>query len=360
TAGAPAVTSVSPNAGPTAGGQSVTINGSGLTGATKVVFGTTKATNIVVVSDAQLTVTNPAHPAGKAVVRVTTPGGTSPTTAGDVYTYDAAPTVTSITPNDGPAAGGTVVTITGRGFVKNATAIAFGPSAGTKVTYLSATKIKATAPAGTGTVDITITTPGGTSTTTTADQYSYASSATSNALAWGYNHGGELGNGTTTNSDAPVPPSLPAGTTISAVSAGYDHTVALTSTGLVLAWGDNSTGQLGDGTVVNSSTPVTVPLPAGIKVTAVAAGNKFSLALTSTGSVLAWGKDNEGQLGDGSTITSGCECSDAPVAVSLPAGTTVTAVAAGAYQGLALTSTGSVLAWGGNAAGQLGNGTIYN
>ena len=118
------------------------------------------------------------------------------------------------------------------------------------------------------------------------------------ALAWGDNTYGELGNGSVGGiSSTPVPVNLPAGVRVTAVAAGWDFSLALTSTGSVLAWGDNAYGQLGDHTTTNSSTPVPVDLPAGTRVTAVAAGDTFGLALTSTGGVLAWGDNNFGQLG---------------------------------------------------------------
>ncbi len=120
----------------------------------------------------------------------------------------------------------------------------------------------------------------------------------------------------------------------------------------MLAWGDNQYGQLGNGTVTNSSTPVAVSLPSGTIVTAIAGGGQHSLALTSTGKVLAWGYNFYGELGNGTTINS-----STPVAVSVPSGTTVSAVAGGGYHSLALTSTGQVLAWGYNVDGELGNGT---
>ena len=96
-------------------------------------------------------------------------------------------------------------------------------------------------------------------------------------LAWGNNYNGELGNGTTTNSSTPVPVDLPAGTRVTAIAAGGDgdaHSLALTSDGSVLAWGDNAFGELGDGTIGNSPTtvPVQADLPAGTRVTAIAAG----------------------------------------------------------------------------------------
>ncbi len=129
----------------------------------------------------------------------------------------------------------------------------------------------------------------------------------------------------------------------------------MTSTGAVLAWGLDNEGQLGNGGTGSSDVPVSVSLPAGTKVTAVAAGALHSLALTSTGAVLAWGYNADGELGDGGTANS-----DVPVKVKLPAGTKVTAVAAGGYDSLALTSTGAVFAWGYNADGELGNGGTAN
>ncbi|WP_018800895.1 RCC1 domain-containing protein [Salinispora arenicola] len=172
------------------------------------------------------------------------------------------------------------------------------------------------------------------------------------ALAWGDNFWGQLGDGSTTRSRTPVAVNVPAGTTITAVAAGQGHSLAVTSAGTVLAWGDNSSGQLGDGTATDSSTPVAVDVPAGTTVTAVAAGGLHSLAVTSGGDVLAWGANGSGQLGDGTTTSS-----STPVAVDVPAGTTITAVAAGGLHSLAVTSAGDVLAWGANGSGQLGDGS---
>jgi alpha-tubulin suppressor-like RCC1 family protein len=188
-----------------------------------------------------------------------------------------------------------------------------------------------------------------------------ASAATpGTGLAWGSNGSGELGNGTNTSSTTPVNVhsttpvnvQLPAGTTITAIAAGFGHSLALTSTGAVLAWGYNANGQLGNGTNTDSTTPVNVQLPAGTTITAIAAGGFHSLALTSTGAVLAWGRNVSGELGNGTTTNS-----TTPVAVSAPATSGITAIAAGAFHSLAVTSTGAVLAWGRNVSGELGNGT---
>ncbi|WP_032723443.1 RCC1 domain-containing protein, partial [Salinispora arenicola] len=199
--------------------------------------------------------------------------------------------------------------------------------------------------------------PAGTAITAVAagGLHSLALTSTGAVLAWGRNFSGQLGNGDTTNRSTPVDVDLPAGTTITAIAAGAFHSLALTSAGTVLAWGENLHGQLGNGGTTNMSTPVGVSLPAGVTITAVAAGAAHSLALTSTGAVLAWGDNTNGQLGNGTTTGS-----STPVDVDLPAGTTITAVAAGAAHSLALTSTGAALAWGNNADGQLGNGDTTN
>lgn len=177
-------------------------------------------------------------------------------------------------------------------------------------------------------------------------------------LVWGRDTFGQLGIGTThpstqPGSTVPVAAHVPAGTVFTAVAGGSGHSVALTSTGRVYAWGQNDVGQLGDGSFADSSKPVAVRLPAGTTVTAIASGDDFALALTSTGRVLSWGYNAWGQLGNG---TSGND-SDVPAYVQLPDGTAVTAISAGAGHALALTSTGGVFGWGDNDFGQVGDGT---
>jgi hypothetical protein len=170
---APTVTGISPTNGPIAGGTSVAITGTGFTGATAVKFGTIAATSYTVNSATSITATSPAGSAGTVDITVTTPGGTSATSSADKFTYAAAPTVTGISPTNGPIAGGTSVAITGTGFT-GATAVKFGTIAATSYTVNSATSITATSPAGSaGTVDITVTTPGGTSATSSADQFTF-------------------------------------------------------------------------------------------------------------------------------------------------------------------------------------------
>ena len=154
----PALSSVSPNQGPSTGGNSVTLTGTNLTGATAVSFGATTATSFTVDSATQITAVAPAG-TGSVQVTVTSPGGTS---NGVFYTYLVVATLTSVSPDQGPAAGGTTVTLTGTGFVGAVLNVKFGAVA-TSFTVNSATQITAIAPPGVGTVQVTVTTDGGTS-----------------------------------------------------------------------------------------------------------------------------------------------------------------------------------------------------
>lgn len=173
-------------------------------------------------------------------------------------------------------------------------------------------------------------------------------------LAWGDNSYGQLGNGTTTNSANPVAVKLPSGTRVKAISAGCNHGLALTTTGKVLAWGHNAEGQLGNGSTTDSATPVRVKLPSGAKIQAVSSGCDHVLALTTTRKVLAWGHNFNGELGNGTTTST-----DSPITVhvALPGTGQVASLFAGCDHSLALTTKGKVLAWGYNAQGQLGNGS---
>ncbi|MDQ4504391.1 IPT/TIG domain-containing protein [Sinomonas sp. ASV322] len=175
---APANLAVSPNAGPAAGGQQVTLSGSNLAAAMSVVFGGVTftpgtagagTTQFTVNSDGTITLFTPAHAAGAANVTVTTPGGT---TGPATYTFVAAPVVASLTPNQGPTAGGTSVVVAGSNF-GGATSVDFGGTTFTPGAAAAGTTQFTVNPDGTitlfspahavGSVDVTVTTPGGTS-----------------------------------------------------------------------------------------------------------------------------------------------------------------------------------------------------
>jgi alpha-tubulin suppressor-like RCC1 family protein len=168
--------------------------------------------------------------------------------------------------------------------------------------------------------------------------------------AWGHNQYGKLGDGTNFSRRTPV--SVAGLSGVTAIAAGGEYSMALLSDGTVRAWGENGSGQLGDGTFVIRRTPVSVAGLSDFTVTAIATGSGHSLALLSDGTVRAWGHNRQGQLGDGTTTNRGTP-------VSLPGlwGATVTAIAAGQYHSLALLQDGTVWAWGSNERGQLGDGT---
>ncbi len=169
----PTVTSISPASGSSSGGTSVTITGTDYTcGAILVVrFGDTRAL-FTSASATQISATSPPG-LGTVHVTVTTDGGTSPTSTADQFTYMVSrPTITSLTPNSGPASGGTVIRISGTDFT-GATSVKFGSKDAALFTVVAPTMIFASSPAGSRTVAVTVTTPGGTNATSAADLFTY-------------------------------------------------------------------------------------------------------------------------------------------------------------------------------------------
>ncbi|MBB5031505.1 RCC1 domain-containing protein [Prosthecobacter vanneervenii] len=187
------------------------------------------------------------------------------------------------------------------------------------------------------------------------------------AFSWGSNSSGQLGDATTTQRNVPVAVSASgvlAGKVIVAIAEGGSHTLALCADGTLAAWGNNGSGQLGDSTFTQRTTPVLVNKTNGLsalygkQVVAISAGFNHSLALCSDGTVAAWGDGSQGQLGNGSTSSSSVP--RLVVASSALYGKTVVAVAAGLAHSLALCSDGTVASWGFNVYGQLGNATTTN
>ena len=178
--------------------------------------------------------------------------------------------------------------------------------------------------------------------------YSLGLTSTGAVWSWGDNSFGQLGDG----SSAPkrsIPAPVPGVSGFVKISAGQRHALALTSQGHVWAWGENNIGQLGDGSVgAPRSKPVQV---AGLNgVVDIAAGSKFSLALDRYGIVWAWGTDDDGELGNDVAKTS----SPVPVQVALDG--PGKSLAAGADHAVVAMADGTVRSWGSNALGQLGIG----
>ncbi len=168
-------------------------------------------------------------------------------------------------------------------------------------------------------------------------------------MCWGYNHFGQLGDGTTTDRLTPADVSG-LSNDISALSAGGGHTCALTNDGGVKCWGYNQVGGLGDGTTVDRLTAVdVVGLSSGVG--AITTGGAHTCALSTTGALKCWGSNSFGQLGDDTTVTR----TTAVDVNGLSSG--VSAVSAGSGHTCALTAGGGVKCWGLNDFGQLGDGS---
>jgi alpha-tubulin suppressor-like RCC1 family protein len=171
-------------------------------------------------------------------------------------------------------------------------------------------------------------------------------------FVWGNNADGRLGLGApdspdTTTREAPT--QIPTLSGVLAATFGFDHTLVLIEDGTVRAFGDNSSGQLGDGSIEDRHYPVTV---AGLDdVIQLAGGSKHSVALRRDGTVWAWGRNQYGNLGQANADTD-----PHPMPVQIPGLVDVVHIASGRDHILALRSDGTVAAWGLNQNGQVGNG----
>jgi alpha-tubulin suppressor-like RCC1 family protein len=188
--------------------------------------------------------------------------------------------------------------------------------------------------------------------------HSLALGSEGEVLAWGNNEAGQLGLGDNDNRTSPAALVVPAGVRFTQLSAGADHSLALTADGRLYAWGDNTYGQLGSSGATPTNVPRPVALgaaPAGTTFVQVVAGVGYSLALSTAGELFAWGRNEYGQLGDGSFAR---QSAPVPVVTSaLPVGVVFRSVAAGAFHAIALGSDARAYAWGYNIDGQLGDGT---
>jgi alpha-tubulin suppressor-like RCC1 family protein len=180
-----------------------------------------------------------------------------------------------------------------------------------------------------------------------------AINAAGGVLCWGSNETGALGNGNNGDSSTPVQVvGLTSG--VVEVAAGLGHSCARTDTGNVFCWGNGFNGQLGNGQTTSTNAPVPVT-GLGAPALAIGAGANHSCALLQGGAVRCWGDNFNGQLGDGNSGFSANQ-NPTPVAVSgLSSG--VIAIGAGAQHSCAVLTTGALKCWGDNEFGQRGDGT---
>ncbi|MGW7255715.1 IPT/TIG domain-containing protein [Streptomyces sp. NPDC054834] len=310
TASAPSLSSLSPVQGPVSGGTAVTLTGVNLSGASAVRFDGVAATSFTVDSATQITAVAPAHAAGAAAVTVTTPGGTSNSLT---FTYFGVPSVTGVSPVQGPVSGGTAVTLTGVN-LSGASAVRFDGVAATSFTVDSATQITAVAPAhAAGAAAVTVTTPGGTSNPDNPQAYFFYAAV----------------------------PSLTAVTPVSGSSAG-GTIVTLTGTGLLGASAVRFDGVAATSFTVDSATQITAVAPAhaagAAAVTVTTPGGtsnavtyQYLAAPTLVSVVPNQGPTNAGTVitvtGSGLTTATAVQFGSTPAAFTVLSPTQLTAVA---------------------------------
>lgn len=204
---------------------------------------------------------------------------------------------------------------------------------------------------------------GGLSFTTISSGFNHTCGLTpaGRAYCWGRNSSGELGDGSTTASSVPVAvvgPLSGAPLTFVSLSAGMQHTCAITNAASMYCWGWNFGGQLGDGSTTSSSVPVAVlgPLSSSpLEFSTVSAGSRATCGITTAGATYCWGDNTYGQLGDGSNNSS-----RRPIAVASPLGGSLlsfTSLSAANAFTCGITTSAAAYCWGSNTYGALGDGT---
>ena len=168
--------------------------------------------------------------------------------------------------------------------------------------------------------------------------------------AWGYNQYGQLGDGTTTNRSLPT--QIGTATNWQSVGAGNSHSMGIKTNGTLWTWGRNDKGQLGDGTAVNKTTPTQIGTATNWQY--IDGGISYTAALKTDGTIWTWGENTYGQLGQNDLVNR-----STPTQVGTP-NDTWEFVSAGGYHIVASKNYDAIFAWGRNDSGQLGNGTTTN
>ena len=173
-----------------------------------------------------------------------------------------------------------------------------------------------------------------------------------NVYCWGDNGWGQLGDGSTTDRLTPTTINVGNGRTVTQLALGWHQSCAVLNDGVVKCWGRNSNGELGDGSTTDRLTPTTINVGNGTTVTQLALGGYHSCAVLNDDVVKCWGSNLWGQLGDGPTTDR-----LTPTTINVGNGRTVTQLALGEYHSCAVLDDGVVKCWGNNFDGQLGDGS---
>ena len=185
--------------------------------------------------------------------------------------------------------------------------------------------------------------------------HSVSVSSDGQVYAWGDNTHGQIGDGTHTGRTLPTGTAAPADVRFTQATAGRNHTAALDTTGRIWTWGDNSDGQLGRGTVGGDDSTPGLASTGDTRFTQINTGDDHTIALDTTGHVWTWGNDTYGQLGRGTAGSATGTPAIRPMSKGTPPGLVYTQIQAGGNHSLAIANNGTLYAWGDDTYGQLGD-----
>jgi alpha-tubulin suppressor-like RCC1 family protein len=173
--------------------------------------------------------------------------------------------------------------------------------------------------------------------------------AVGTGYCWGASQYGEYGDGTSGVIRTGPTAAVAGGMSFTTIRAGSNHTCGLIDSGAAYCWGRNNAGQLGDGSSATSATPVAVK--GGLTFASLAAGGDHSCGVTASGAVYCWGENSDGELGDGST-------EDQPQPKLVSPSLKFSVIRAGSTHTCGVTTEGESYCWGNNSHGQLGDGSV--